>query len=89
MADDREDRIRKRAYEMWEGEERPAGRHEDHWHRAQREVDSIVRNQAKPAEAAVASGTKPKRSARRTNAATGGEVAPPKPKRTRSQTSQD
>lgn len=33
-----EDRIRQRAYEIWEREGRPEGRHEDHWHRAHREL---------------------------------------------------
>ena len=95
MTEDREHRIRQRAYEMWEGEDRPSGRHDDHWHRAQREIDSIVQAQAEPAEAAVRSGAaeatgaaKPKRTARRTNSAAGGEVAPPKTKRTGSKPAQ-
>lgn len=32
-------RIRDRAYELWEGEGRPDGRHEEHWHQARRELD--------------------------------------------------
>ena len=32
------DRIRKRAYEIWEREGRPQGRHEHHWHAAIREI---------------------------------------------------
>ncbi|WP_162806180.1 DUF2934 domain-containing protein [Sphingosinicella terrae] len=89
MADEREHRIRERAYQHWESEQRPHGRHDDHWHRAQSEIDEIVRSQAAPAEAAVAAGAadlaeapKPKRTARRTNGAGGGEVAPPKRRRT-------
>lgn len=31
---DREQRIRKRAYEIWEGEGRPEGREAEHWDRA-------------------------------------------------------
>jgi len=33
------DRIRKRAYEIWEREGRPHGRHEHHWHAAMREIE--------------------------------------------------
>lgn len=36
----REDRIRRRAYEIWEREGRPAGREEEHWHKAAREVEA-------------------------------------------------
>ncbi|NYZ17321.1 DUF2934 domain-containing protein [Azospirillum sp. RWY-5-1] len=32
-------RIRDRAYELWESEGRPDGRHEEHWHQARRELD--------------------------------------------------
>ena len=32
------DRISKRAYEIWEREGRPQGRHEHHWHAALREI---------------------------------------------------
>ena len=35
----RDDRIRSRAYGIWEREGRPQGRHEHHWHQASREVD--------------------------------------------------
>ena len=38
MVDEREDRIRERAYRLWEGEGRPHGRHEDHWRQASQEV---------------------------------------------------
>ncbi|WP_082530149.1 DUF2934 domain-containing protein [Rhizobium sp. Root1203] len=40
-ADDRAEeihRIRKRAYELWEQEGSPAGRHDDHWLQAEREI---------------------------------------------------
>lgn len=39
MDTDREDRIRARAYEIWESEGKPAGREDEHWERARREVD--------------------------------------------------
>lgn len=38
MADEREDRVRERAYRLWEQEGRPHGRHADHWHQASQEV---------------------------------------------------
>ncbi len=34
--DDREERIRQRAYGIWEREGRPEGRHDDHWNEAER-----------------------------------------------------
>ncbi|MDB5509902.1 MAG: hypothetical protein JWL93_2371 [Hyphomicrobiales bacterium] len=33
------ERVRQKAYELWEKEGRPEGKHEDHWHRAAREHD--------------------------------------------------
>ena len=35
----RDDRIRIRAYEIWQREGRPEGRHEQHWVEATREID--------------------------------------------------
>ena len=35
-----EERIRRRAHEIWEREGRPEGRHEEHWARARREVEA-------------------------------------------------
>jgi hypothetical protein len=42
MSDDREareQRIRERAYALWEAEGRQEGVHEDHWHRARQEIE--------------------------------------------------
>jgi hypothetical protein len=39
MNDDREARIRARAYERWERDGRPEGRAEEHWAEAERELD--------------------------------------------------
>ena len=39
-ATDRDDRVSRRAYELWEQEGGEHGRHEDHWHRAAAELDS-------------------------------------------------
>lgn len=41
-AEDREDRIRRRAYDLWEREGRPEGEHERHWHQAARDVDELI-----------------------------------------------
>jgi hypothetical protein len=38
MRSDREERIRQRAYAIWQSEGHRHGRHEDHWHRAEREI---------------------------------------------------
>ena len=38
-APDREDRIKQRAYEIWEMEGRPHGRDKEHWERAVREME--------------------------------------------------
>jgi len=38
MAEDLEDRIRRRAHQIWEREGRPEGRHDDHWTLAKEEI---------------------------------------------------
>jgi hypothetical protein len=38
MRSDREERIKQRAYALWQSEGHRHGRHEDHWHRAEREI---------------------------------------------------
>ncbi|RUV70509.1 DUF2934 domain-containing protein [Mesorhizobium sp. M5C.F.Cr.IN.023.01.1.1] len=37
--DDRIERIRQRAHEIWEREGRPDGREQEHWERATKEID--------------------------------------------------
>ena len=39
MSDDRAKRIAERAYELWEQEGRPEGRHHEHWIEAERQLD--------------------------------------------------
>jgi hypothetical protein len=51
MSDDRIERIRARAHEIWEREGRPDGRDADHWRQASDEVDAegadaVAANQA-------------------------------------------
>ncbi|AZO41512.1 DUF2934 domain-containing protein [Mesorhizobium sp. M7D.F.Ca.US.005.01.1.1] len=38
--DSREERIKRRAYEIWEREGRPAGREEEHWDQAVQEIEA-------------------------------------------------
>ena len=38
MTADREARVRERAYHLWLEEGQPHGRHDEHWHRAEREL---------------------------------------------------
>lgn len=40
MDDDREDRIRARAHEIWQREGSPEGRENDHWKEAEQELDA-------------------------------------------------
>ncbi len=40
MSPDREEKIRQRAYELWEAEGRPEGRQAEHWQRAAREIEA-------------------------------------------------
>lgn len=55
--EDRDARVARLAYEKWEAEGRPAGRHDAHWHDAAAEVDA-----APPAEKPKAKRT-PKKAA--------------------------
>ena len=38
MQSDRQERISERAYQIWVAEGRTHGRHDEHWHRAEREI---------------------------------------------------
>jgi hypothetical protein len=40
MASEKQDRIAQIAYAIWQAEGQPDGRHEEHWHRAEREVEA-------------------------------------------------
>jgi len=40
MPDDRDQRIRDRAYQLWEREGRPHGQHDEHWRRAAAEIEA-------------------------------------------------
>jgi hypothetical protein len=73
MQSDRHERISERAYQIWVAEGRAHGHHEEHWHRAEREIAEeelrlaaamadpaarTMRNRARPA-GAKAAGAKP------------------------------
>ncbi|RAZ87073.1 DUF2934 domain-containing protein [Mesorhizobium hawassense] len=61
MTDDRHERIRQRAHEIWEQAGRPEGAHMEHWDQATAEVDAAGKPKAKsPKKAAAAKVEKPK-----------------------------
>ncbi|MEA2671279.1 MAG: hypothetical protein QOG45_1499 [Chloroflexota bacterium] len=49
-----EDRIRNRAYELWEGEGRPEGREVDHWLQAAQEISGEVAGETSAVAPSVA-----------------------------------
>lgn len=63
MNDDREHKVRERAYALWETEGRPSGRHDEHWHRASSEIVEATSGDApdaEPQDAALAPDADPK-----------------------------
>ncbi|MDX8466062.1 DUF2934 domain-containing protein [Mesorhizobium sp. VK23B] len=62
MTDDRQERIRRRAHEIWERAGRPEGAHMEHWDQATAEIDGAAKPKAKaaPKKAAAAKAAKPK-----------------------------
>lgn len=60
MTDDRHERIRQRAHEIWEQAGRPEGAHEEHWNQATAEIDAAGKPMKAPKKAAVAKVEKPK-----------------------------
>lgn len=52
MREDREDRLRQRAYTIWESEGRPDGREGEHWAQAERELAAQPMAAEHPAAAA-------------------------------------
>jgi Protein of unknown function (DUF2934) len=47
MNNQREQRIRDRAHQIWEREGRPDGQEQNHWERASREIDEEDRNETR------------------------------------------
>jgi hypothetical protein len=66
VTDDRQDRIRQRAHEIWEKAGRPEGAHQEHWEQATAEVEGAV---AKPKKAAKKADAKPAKAAAKPKAA--------------------
>lgn len=59
MEDDRRERVRIRAHQIWESEGRPEGMHERHWAQAEKDVDeagagTVIQPAKKPAGATAA-----------------------------------
>lgn len=64
MADDRDERIRQRAYEIWQKEGAPEGRQAEHWQQAEREIDGETepkRGKKAAAKPAKSEAEKPKK----------------------------
>ncbi|MDX8535823.1 DUF2934 domain-containing protein [Mesorhizobium sp. VK25A] len=60
MTDDRHERIRQRAHEIWERAGRPEGAHLEHWDQATAEIDAAGKGKAKSPKKAAAKAEKPK-----------------------------
>ncbi|CDX31339.1 conserved hypothetical protein [Mesorhizobium sp. ORS 3359] len=79
MTDDRHERIRQRAHEIWEQAGRPEGAHEEHWSQATAEIDAAGKPKKAPKKAAAAKVEKPK-AAKPTKAPAKPKAAKPKAK---------
>jgi len=60
VTDDRQDRIRQRAHEIWEQAGRPEGAHQEHWEQATAEIDGAAAKPKKAAAKPVKADAKPK-----------------------------
>jgi hypothetical protein len=61
MSTNREEDIRRRAHEIWEGEGRPEGKDAEHWERAAREIGGDGAAKADSALGGAAEGSKTER----------------------------
>ncbi|BAK65710.1 hypothetical protein SLG_10350 [Sphingobium sp. SYK-6] len=59
MSEDRDQTIKDRAYAIWEAEGRPDGRSQDHWLRAEQELDGDAAPSFDAAQQAVAEQPEP------------------------------
>jgi hypothetical protein len=84
--DDREQRIRDRAYAIWQREGRPEGQEREHWQQAMREIDGEAGRAGAPAGGGDMGATgeapsgSPGKSPSRKKAGTAGEKGSPKEK---------
>ena len=91
MTDDRQERIRKRAHQIWEEEGQPAGQHERHWREAAEHVDrdnSKTPSKAKKAPAAgkAKAASKQEKSAAKASKPTASKPKDSKPKDSKQKT---
>lgn len=77
---DRAERVRRRAHNIWERDGRPDGRHDEHWAQAEAEVDDEIRAERQSAETESSAPEAPPK--RRSTKATDAKPAPAKPKAT-------
>jgi hypothetical protein len=82
MRSDREERIKERAYAIWLAEGRVHGHHQEHWHRAERE---IATEETAGESAGGGAPRRPSR-ARASTASAAGTAAPKRPATRRSTT---
>lgn len=80
---DRDSRVRERAYQRWEAEGRPAGRHDDHWHEAAREVDGEDRSPISVESVQAAAAITPDMPAKKARAKKAPAADPAAPRRKR------
>jgi|SRR5579884_2805504 len=76
MDSDKDERIRARAYAIWMEEGRPHGKHEEHWHRAAREIEREGKRGGPARGRAAASNAGTTQAARKTGAAATASSAP-------------
>ncbi|TGS16118.1 DUF2934 domain-containing protein [Mesorhizobium sp. M2E.F.Ca.ET.209.01.1.1] len=69
MTDDRHERIRQRAHEIWEQAGRPEGAHMEHWEQAAAEIDAAGKPKKAPKKAAAAKAEKPAKAPAKAKAA--------------------
>ncbi|WP_188259555.1 DUF2934 domain-containing protein [Azospirillum tabaci] len=74
---DRAQRVRRRAHDIWEREGRPDGRHDDHWAQAEAEVDDEIRAERQSEETESSAPDAPPK---RRSKATAAKPAAAKPK---------
>ncbi len=77
LPDDAEEGIRARAYEIWESEGRPHGRHLDHWFRSEREIRVEAPAKVKPKKRSVKAAAPDTPKKRRARVESGADVAAP------------
>ncbi|ALJ37196.1 DUF2934 domain-containing protein [Azospirillum brasilense] len=77
---DRAERVRRRAHDIWERDGRPDGRHDEHWAQAEAEVDDEIRAERQSAETESSAPEAPPK--RRSTKAPAAKPASAKPKAT-------